>query len=163
STRPTGGAAGTRRATGQSARTRKTGARNNAPNAQPTNGTGGSSQTSGRGVGTAPNGRPIGSPGSGKGSPEDPFSSIMPINPPADQMTDTRRSPTDGERPARSKLHHRQAGLPPSRSSQIEHVVRWHALGVNPHWRSFTVAGRVIKDSDCVGWRPLDDEAWRVV
>ena len=44
-----------------------------------------------------------------------------------------------------------------------EHIVCWHGRGINPHWRSVLVGGMVIKDDDCVGWRPMDDEAWRVV
>ncbi len=49
------------------------------------------------------------------------------------------------------------------RRKHWEHVVSWNARGINPHWRSVTVDGMIIKDSDCVGWRPLDEEAWRVV
>jgi hypothetical protein len=41
-----------------------------------------------------------------------------------------------------------------------EYIVRWHGWGVNPHWRGFTI-GIVIKDSDCVGWRPMDHKVWR--
>src|SRR5262249_42750300 len=52
---------------------------------------------------------------------------------------------------------------PSHRRKYWEHIVRWHGFGVNPHWRSFMVDGTVIKDGDCVGWRPMDDEAWRVV
>ena len=44
-----------------------------------------------------------------------------------------------------------------------EHIVSWREWGVNPRWRSLTSGGTVIKDSDCIGWRPMDDEAWRAV
>ena len=41
-----------------------------------------------------------------------------------------------------------------------EYIVRRY--GVGRYWRSYTM-GSIIKDEDCVGWRPMDDEAWRVV
>jgi hypothetical protein len=52
---------------------------------------------------------------------------------------------------------------PRRRRKYWEHIVSWNGVGINPHWRSLTMTGIVIKDGDCVGWRPMDDEAWRVV
>ena len=47
------------------------------------------------------------------------------------------------------------------RRKHWEYVVNWHGRGVNPHWRG--LSGMIVKDEDCVGWRLMDDEAWRVV
>jgi hypothetical protein len=55
------------------------------------------------------------------------------------------------------------ARRPHHRRKHWEHIVRWSGVGINPRWRSFIVSGMVIKDEDCVGWRPMDEEAWRVV
>jgi hypothetical protein len=47
------------------------------------------------------------------------------------------------------------------RRKHWEYIVRRY--GVGRYWRSFTAGQVIIKDEDCVGWRPMDDEAWRVV